>query len=268
MSQFRNLLGSHPRWTNNLPYLTNSLVAFFDAVFNGGDDFLSVSGVWYQPTINTVSGLVSQPTLRLVSETGSRIFTRFSADVAYCPFIFNYNTSNGFRLMKEDNTPFRQSDFGAQLTIQGTLNIDSFVSYTGLFGYHNPGILAQYLYPNMQFGYHPPTSGSPLNIAPSVFTTAAGTKGKYNIAVVWFINPPTSQIVTAVYLNGVHVGSAFQEISTRSLPNQDLWVAKSYPATGRSMGGKIYNLLFYNRALTDNEIYQNYLIDKQKYDLL
>lgn len=260
MSQCRNLLGVY------YPYLTNNLVAFFDASFSGGDAFFPTSVTWYQPVVKPVGGLVSQPSLRLVSENGNHTFTRLAADVGYCTFVFN--NYNGFRLMKEDNTPFRQSDFGAQLTIQGTLNIDSFTNYTGLFGYHNPGILAQYAYPNMQFGYHPPTSGNPLNIAPSVFTTAAGTKGKYNIAVAWFINPPTSQIVTAVYLNGVHVGSAFQGISTTSLPNQDLWVAKSYPASGRSMSGKIYNLLFYNRTLTDDEIYQNYLIDKQKYDLL
>lgn len=260
MSQCRNLLGGY------YPYLTNNLVAFFDASFNNGDMFSPTLGVWLQPVIKPVGGLVSQPELRLVAENGSHTFTRLSEDVGYCTFVFN--NYNGLRLMKDSSTPFRQSDFGAQLTIQGTLKIDSFTNYTGLFGYHNPGILAQYASSNMQFGYHPPTSGSPLNIAPSVFTAAAGTKGKYNIAVVWFINPPTSEIVTAVYLNGVYIGSAFQGISTTSLPSQDLWVAKSYPAYGRSMSGKIYNLLFYNRALTDNEIYQNYLIDKQKYDLL
>ena len=77
-----------------------------------------------------------------------------------------------------------------------------------------------------------------------------------------------SQITTRVYLNGVQIGVTSQEVTISSLPNQELWVAKSYPATGRSMSGKIYNLLFYNRTLTDDEIYQNYLIDKQKYDLL
>ena len=259
MSQCRNLLGGY------YPYLTNSLVAFFDASFNGGDAFFPTSSAWRQPEIHIVNGLVSQPRIRLVSDNGSRIFTRDSADVGYCTFVFsNYN---GLRLQNDNNTPFKQSDFGSQLTIQSTLNIDSFTNYTGLFGYHNPGILAQYAYPNMQFGYHPSTSGGPLNIAPSVFTTAAGTKGKYNIAVTWFINP-LNQIITRVYLNGVQIGVTSQKITVSSLPQQDLWVGKSYPAARRAMSGKIYNLLFYNRTLTDNEIYQNYLIDKQKYDLL
>lgn len=259
MSQCRNLLGY-------FPYLTNNLVASFDASFNGGDMFFPTSSVWYQPVTHVVNGLVSQPSLRLVAENGNHTYTRLSTDVGYCTFVFN--NYNGLRLMNNNSTPFRQSDFGAQLTIQGTLKIDSFTNYTGLFGYHNPGILAQYASSNMQFGYHPTTSGTPLNIAPSVFTTAAGAKGKYNIAVTWSINPALTQIVTTVYLNGVHIGSTSQGITISVLPNQELWVAKSYPATGRSMSGKIYNLLFYNRALTGNEVYQNYLIDKQKYDLL
>ena len=259
MSQCRNLLGT---W---FPYLTNNLVAFFDASFNNGDSFFHNLSVWRQPEIHVVNGLVSQPTLRLGSETANHTFTRISADVGYCTFVFSSN--NGFKLMNENNTPFRQSDFGAQLTIQSTLNIDSFTNNTGLFGYHNPGILVQYANPYMQFGYYPSTSGTPLNIATSVFTNAAGTKGKYNIAVTWFINF-INQIITRVYLNGVYIGGTSQGLTISSLPQQDLLVAKSYPAWGRSMSGKIYNLLFYNRTLTDDEIYQNYLIDKQKYDLL
>lgn len=237
------------------PYLINATSDYLETNPQGNGDSLLV--ILEYPTYSTY-GLTSSfltnenkgAYIRLPGDSVNRLCLQFKK--------YNYSGGGYFEAMP-------QSFFGNTITIQMTLTFEDLTNNKGIYGFHNPGIIAQYASGYIEFGYYP--AGTPYAIKVPA-TTYFGANRIMNIAHTLTPKPGNLKHINRLYINGKQYG-ADQEINyigTFSTGNS-LVFGTSYNATNRFMTGNIYNILLYNTALTPNEVYQNYLIDKFRFGI-
>lgn len=235
------------------PYLINATSDYLETNPQGnGDSHLAILQYATYSTYGLTSSLINENKgayIRLPGDSVNRLVLQFQK--------YNYS-GNYFEAMP-------QSFFGNTITIQMTLTFEDLTNNKGIYGFHNPGIIAQYANSYIEFGYYP--AGSPYAIKVPA-TTYFGVGRIMNIAHTLTPKPGNLKHINRLYINGKQYG-ADQEINyigTFSTGNS-LVFGTSYNATNRFMTGNIYNILLYNTTLTPNEVYQNYLIDKFRFGI-
>lgn len=283
MSQLRNTI-------NTTPVVTRGLVGQYDVLYNYG------IGYWYDGIIGSIHNKFPPYLINATSdylETNPKDRDSFLVISKYPSYtstetltasLINENKGAYIRLPGDGvnrlGLKFRkyhygmltyedvyQSFFGNTITIQMTLTFEDLTNNKGIYGFHNPGIIAQYINNNIEFGYYP--AGSPYAISVPA-TTYFGANKIVNIAHTLTPkpgNPDNPKHINRLYINGKQYG-VDQEINyIGTFSNNLLIFGTSYNATNRFMTGNIYNILLYNTALTPNEVYQNYLIDKFRFGI-
>ncbi|MCK9476354.1 MAG: LamG domain-containing protein [Candidatus Muirbacterium halophilum] len=281
MSQLRNNI-------NTTPVVTRGLVGQYDVLYNYG------TGYWYDGIIGSIHNKYPPYLINATSdylETNPKDLDSFLAITKYSTYnsatltasLINENKGAYIRLPGDGaNDRFGlilrkyhygmltyenvyQSFFGNTITIQMTLTFEDLTNNKGIYGFHNPGIIAQYVGGNIEFGYYP--AGSPYAISVPA-TTYFGANRIMNIAHTLTPKPGNQKHINRLYINGKQYGvdQEINYISTFSTGN-NLIFGTSYNATNRFMTGNIYNILLYNTALTSDEVYQNYLIDKFRFGI-
>ena len=180
------------------------------------------------------------------------------------------------RLYRNDTKQTQRDIFGYQqsFSVQMTCTHTIRTNYRGIMGYATAisgrtGILfGQYQNGSVVWGVSP-YIGSNDNVFISIPNASVPTT-KFNWCFVYDKDFNTTGGQFRLYFNGSLVGSAnltggSPPFSTDESNVHGVSLAYGYQGTGRHMGGNIYSLLFYNRPLTQGEIVNNWLIDKQKY---
>ena len=100
------------------------------------------------------------------------------------------------------------------------------------------------------------------NTGTTWFTPTTGVW--YNITSVWIPSTTT----TILYLNGVsQTGTSFNNIGIGNQPNKTILGVRSDFTSSTWLNGKIANTSMYNRALSSQEVLQNYNATKSRFGL-
>ena len=158
-------------------------------------------------------------------------------------------------------------------TIQMTCTYEQFSKWGAIMGMclanYPVGLsLGQYDNGYVGWGFYPVTVNGVANqhvrvkIAASLIPSV-----KFNWCFVYNIYDGRS---LRLYINGQEAGSANMPLNWSWTTHTGagalgLSLGYNYDGANRHFKGNIYSLLMYNKALNNNEIYQNYMYDKQKY---
>ena len=114
----------------------------------------------------------------------------------------------------------------------------------------------------LQVQYRMRYSGTILNSIPLVGVSYGST---ITYDLIFLYNTKTY----IVYIDGIYAGESTILVENWNLDGKLVRIGMNF--LGRDIGyndnTKYYNLLFYNKALTADEIYHNYLIDKERFGL-
>lgn len=155
-------------------------------------------------------------------------------------------------------------------TIQMTCTYEEFTNWCAIMGmcqsYYPVGLsLGQYDNGKVGWGFYPVTVGTLQNQHVRVsIPTSSMPIGKFNWCFVYKENK------LYLYINGLLMDSTTMPAGwtwTTSTGVGALGISLGYNYQGgsRHFKGSIYSLLMYNEALTDIEVYNNYMVDKGKY---
>jgi hypothetical protein len=169
-----------------------------------------------------------------------------------------YGTANnGHFIFDGTNDQIQISQIGSAL-LSGSqdFTISAWVQSSGGTG----TIFANYLAGNLQVLYSPSYIGLWLNGAVAYANTAT----YYSANIVNLVAQRSSGTNITIYLNGqvIKTGTSNSTIGT----TLDFRIGAN-TANGELFQGKLYNIQVYNRALTAQEIRQNYNATKKRYGL-
>jgi hypothetical protein len=193
----------------------------------------------YSGSGNTVNGLISGIGGTLINGVGFG------------------TANNGHFVFDGTNDQIQISQVGnALLSGSQDFTISAWVQSSGGTG----TIFANYLAGNLQVLYSPNYIGLWLNGAVAYANTAT----YYSANIVNLVAQRSSGTNITIYLNGqvIKTGTSNSTIGT----TQDFRIGAN-TANGELFQGKLYNLHVYNRALSAQEIKQNYNATKKRYGL-
>lgn len=159
-------------------------------------------------------------------------------------------------------------------SIQMTCTYEEFANYRGIMGLGRATagetgvILGQYQNGNLVWGIFPYTTSS--NSVWVSVPQAQIPSGKFNWCFIYDKDANTTGGAISLYINNIHKGTV---ALTGGAPNfstniGDIYgvsLGHAYHDANRFMKGKIYSLLVYETAITQEEFTNNYMIDKMKY---
>lgn len=155
-------------------------------------------------------------------------------------------------------------------TIQMTCTYEAFANWGAIMGLHQANYpvglsLGQYDNGIVSWGFYPVTVNGVANQHIRVdISSSLIPSVKFNWCFVY------KQGTLSLYFNGYLKGTATMPAGWSWTTNTGigalgLSLGYGYQGVNRHFKGSIYSLLMYNQALNENEIYQNYRYDKQKY---
>ena len=155
-------------------------------------------------------------------------------------------------------------------TIQMTCTYEAFANWGAIIGMcqanYPVGLsLGQYDNGIVGWGFYPVTVNGVANQHVRVaISSSLMPSVKFNWCFVY------NQGTLSLYFSGRLIGTATMPAGWSWTTNTGvgalgLSLGYNYQGTNRHFKGSIYSLLMYNQALNENEIYQNYMYDKQKY---
>ena len=160
---------------------------------------------------------------------------------------------------------FKQDVLGNDITIDIVANTEEINNYRGLVGYHSDGVwqgfaiqfidnrLTWFYYGNKQ------ACGSKINLE----QTQDLVDKNNEITVIMSANNYIS-----LYIDGEEVSTTSCSIPFEPWSRGDnLIIARTLPSSDRYFKGNIYNYKIYRKALTEEEVKQNYRVNKQRYDI-
>lgn len=160
---------------------------------------------------------------------------------------------------------FKQDVLGNDITIDIVANTEEINNYRGLVGYHSDGVwqgfaiqfidnrLTWFYYGNKQ------ACGSKINLE----QTQDLVDKNNEITVIMSANNYIS-----LYIDGEEVSTTSCSIPFEPWSRGDnLIIARTLPSSDRFFKGNIYNYKIYRKALTEEEVKQNYRVNKQRYDI-
>lgn len=156
------------------------------------------------------------------------------------------------------STPLKQSELGNSFTITAVCRADDISNYRGLWGAHaHDGYTGDYFGTLFQFQDGNIYAG--FTNEGCVIVPASNYKNK-TIAITCVLENLKS---VKLYIGNQLIG---ENIPTNAfIPNGNVEIGRSLPNDDRYWLGSISKFMIYNRALTEEEITQNYEIDKVRY---
>lgn len=159
---------------------------------------------------------------------------------------------------------FKQDVLGNDITIDIVANTEEINNYRGLVGYHSDGVwqgfaiqfndnrLTWFYYGNKQ------ACGSKINLE----QTQDLVDKNNEITVIMSVNNYIS-----IYINGKEISKTNCTIPFSYWEADNLMIARTLHSDDRYFKGNIYNYKIYRKALTEEEVKQNYRVNKQRYDI-
>ena len=230
-------------------YVTDGLFAFYDGIENTSSGHGAPTDTWYNKALDL------NPT---VATTAKSTLTGFNTS--------SWTNDNGLLFDGVDDmvdTGYLQEVLGQQITLSFTVYTTSNSPYRGYFGYHHA--TPQYVGLQLQFNYY----GGPgyygdgqvcYLTLDEEFVQSNILNKKINITVVI-----DTKNKLAVYINDKLIQETPCTNSFDPYPDVNFIIGKTYPTDDRYFEGTMYNFMVYKKALTEEEIKQNYRVNKQRY---
>lgn len=160
---------------------------------------------------------------------------------------------------------FKQDVLGNDITIDIVVNNEEINNHRGLVGYHwsndYTGFAIQFNDNKLLWYYY--GSDTECFIRTSVEQTKTLINKTSEITAIMSANNYIS-----LYIDGEEVSTTFCSIPFEPWSRGDnLIIARTLPLSDRFFKGNIYNYKIYRKALTEEEVKQNYRVNKQRYDI-
>ena len=232
-------------------YVKDGLFAFYDGIENTANGHGAPTDTWYNKALDLNPSLATQAKSTLTNFTAS-----------------SWTNDNGLLFNGIDNmvdTGYMQEALGQHITISITTNPTSNTAYRGYFGYHagppiNKGMNLQFD-DGIAYGYYGENASCGIGISGDQVKELLLNK-KVNITIIF-----DAKNRIALYINGNLIQDKNCTISFEPYPNINFIIGQSFPDVNRYFQGTMYNFMVYKKALTEEEIMQNYKVNKQRYDL-
>ena len=159
---------------------------------------------------------------------------------------------------------FSQSVLGNDITIDIVASPQEINNYRGLVGYHSDGIwqgfAIQFNDNRLLWYYYGNNASCGSNISLEQTQNLIGKNNE--ITAVMSANNYIS-----IYINGKEITRNNCTIPFSYWQANNLMIARTLPIADRFFKGTIYNYKIYRKALTEEEINQNYKVNKQRYKI-
>ena len=235
-------------------YTKDGLFAFYDGIENTPSGHGAPTDTWYNKALDL------NPS---VATTVRSTLNGFNTS--------SWTNDNGLLFDGVDDmvdTGYLQEVLGQKITLSFIAYTTDINNYRGYFGYHegyegspvNHGFDMQFNNNQINFRYFGNSINCGLSISEETINNMILNK-KTNITVIL-----SAQDKIAVYFNG-------QKIEETSCTNvlepypENFIIGQSLPSPERYFKGTMYNFMVYKKALTEDEIKQNYKVDKARYNL-
>lgn len=237
-------------------YIKDGLFAFYDGIENTSSGHGLPTDTWYNKALDLNPSIAT---------TAKSTLTGFNAS--------SWTNDNGLLFDGVDDvvdTGYLQEELGQQITFSFTVYTTSNSRYRGYLGYHaaNPlwfGIVIQIGDTNgLSAIYYGDGTNCYINISKSEVDSKIINK-KANIT---FVIDAGNRI--QVYFNDRKMGETTCSNKLEPYPNANFMIGRVYPTNdgaNRYFEGTMYNFMVYKKALTEDEIKQNYRVNKQRYNL-
>lgn len=179
-----------------------------------------------------------------------------------CRFVYGVNTVPK-TLHDQSSSAIALSWLGTEFTFQVTCTYERFDSYAGMFGLHQVGnydglIGGQYESGNVKFGIYSGDSAYTIDV-PTANMPAAGTR--FNWALV------CSGKSIKLYKDGIYINESVTPNNITLSSTLNITLGCSHNGVTRFTTSTFYDVLLYKKALSADDIYSNYYVDKLRYGL-
>lgn len=179
-----------------------------------------------------------------------------------------WTSDNGLEFDGADDyidSGFKQDVLGNDITIDIVVNNEEINNHRGLVGYHwsndYTGFAIQFNNDRLVWYYY--GSDTQCFIRTSVEQTQTLINKTSEITAIMSANNYIS-----LYIDGEEVSTTSCSIPFEPWSGDDnLIIARTLPSSDRFFKGTMYNYKIYRKALTEEEVKQNYRVNKQRYDI-
>ena len=242
-------------------YVKDGLFAFYDGIENTANGHGAPTDTWYNKALDLNPNLATQAKSTLTNFTAS-----------------SWTNDNGLLFNGIDNvvdTGYMQEALGQQITFELVITNKNTENYHGYFGEHfgpddifttnhNSGIEIQYHSETLRIGYWSSGDGwCGVTLSPETIRNNLTNKKSDMVIVFEF------QKSVTVYINGTQIAAKNCPYTFNPATESNFMIGRSHPSpnSNRYFEGTMYNFMVYKKALNDNEIKQNYKVNKQRYGL-
>ena len=233
-------------------YVKDGLFAFYDGIENTSSGHGSPTDTWYNKALDL------NPSIATTAKSKLNNFTASS-----------WTNDNGLEFNGTNNnidTGYNQEIFGQEFTFSFVINPTDGSAHRGLYGYHvgtphkEPfyGIAMQMDGEIVSFFHH----GSTYYPTGAIVSLSEILNKKQQYTVVY-----QGGVGIKLYINGEYVSDDLDNSYIVPYPDVNFIIGQSYPGDNRYFQGTVYDFIIYKKILNENEIQNNYKVDKQRYDL-
>ena len=233
-------------------YVKDDLFAFYDGIENTATGHGTPTDTWYNKAIDLSPNTATHIQNTLYNFTSS-----------------SWTNDNGLLFNGIDNyvdSGYNQEIFGHEFTFSFIVNITAVNAYRGIYGYHigspnkDPfyGVSMQMDGITGNFFYHG-SSYQPTSVMVEV-DYLLNKKQEYTVVY-------QGGVGVKLYINGNLFGEDLDNSYIVPYPEYNFIIGQSHPAPERYFEGTMYNFIIYKKALTEEEIMQNYKVNKQRYKI-
>ena len=233
-------------------YVKDDLFAFYDGIENTATGHGTPTDTWYNKAIDLSPNTATHIQNTLYNFTSS-----------------SWTNDNGLLFNGIDNyvdSGYNQEIFGQEFTFSFIVNITAVNAYRGIYGYHigspnkDPfyGVSMQMDGITGNFFYHG-SSYQPTSVMVEV-DYLLNKKQEYTVVY-------QGGVGVKLYINGNLFGEDLDNSYIVPYPEYNFIIGQSHPAPERYFEGTMYNFIIYKKALTEEEIMQNYKVNKQRYKI-
>lgn len=237
-------------------YIKEGLFAFYDGIENTANGHSTPTDTWYNKALDL------NPLLATTSRSTLTGFTTSS-----------WTKDNGLLFNGIDSvvdTGYNQEELGQQITLSFTVYTTSNSIYRGYYGYHQatPTFIGMVAQIGGTQGFSVAYYGNSTNCYVSIPKSEVDSKilnQKINITIVI-----DAGNYIRLYLDDVKVGETICANKLDPYPDANFMIGRVYPVntpSNRYFEGTMYNFMIYRKALTEEEVKQNYRVNKQRYNL-
>ena len=233
-------------------YVKTNLFAFYDGIENTPSGHGTPTDTWYNKALD-----LSPATATPIQNTLNNFI------------VSSWTNDEGLSFNGVDNmvdTGYNQEVFGQEFTFSFVVNVTAGNAYRGLYGYHigmegeDPfyGVSMQMNGDKAEFFYH--GSSYIPTVVPVSLDKILNKKQQYTVVY-------QGGVGVKLYINGEFIGEDLDNSYIVPYPEENFIIGQSLPLPERYFQGTVYNFIIYKKALTEEEIKQNYKVDRYRYQL-